>query len=53
MKRIYVSPEIIETKMELVQMIATSLNGEGQNNFPTSYGEDNEEADSRYFDWDD
>lgn len=53
MKKIYLKPEIVETQIELQQMIATSLDPEGQNQFPSGYGENGEEADSRiYDDWD-
>lgn len=54
MKKIYLKPETVETKVELQQMIAGSpLNPEGENLFPQGYGEDGEEADSRSFDdWD-
>lgn len=55
MKKIYLKPETVETKVELQQMIAGSpLTGEGTYSLTESVeGDENEEADSRYFsDWD-
>ena len=56
MKKIYLKPETVETKVELQQMIAGSpeITGNGSNGFGSAVtGSDYEEADSRYFDdWD-
>ena len=56
MKKIYLKPETVETKVELQQMIAGSpeITGNGSNGFGSAVtGSDSEEADSRYFDdWD-
>lgn len=54
MKKIYLKPETVETKVELQQMIASTITGDGTSSFEgAEEGGEREGGDSRYFDdWD-